>query len=144
MSTPPVVPELAANPATDTAAPLESSTTSSSEGSKEPLHDEPDALAAADTPVQAVATPEPVAVHEADAPVRAIAFPDEKEAGTHVHVGGTGAFPRVGTKELRRELTKDDKELANAGYEGLKGAKSEETKQVDIVCPRRVPLLHPG
>lgn len=122
-SPPPAVPELGATPTpapNDTAPTPELENSSSSDSLKEDVKSEP------------------AAVHEADAPVRAIAFPDEKETGTHAHVGGTGAFPRVGTKELRRELTKDDKELANAGYEGLKEGKNDEAKQVDIVSRRRV------
>lgn len=62
----------------------------------------------------------------------AIAFPDEQEKPYH----STGAgFPRVGTTNtLRRQLTRDEKELANAGYEvPATEPTGHEVKQVDIV-----------
>ena len=73
---------------------------------------------------------------EKEAPTAAragINFPDEDEAAAH-RPSGIG-LPRVGTKELRlnRELTRDEKDLANAGYQKeIKDPKSEP-KHVDIV-----------
>ena len=69
---------------------------------------------------------EPVAA----APAR-IAFGENvDDKGAHQATGA--GFPRVGTKELRRELTQDDKELAAAGYPISKKNLAEE-KHVDIV-----------
>lgn len=46
----------------------------------------------------------------------------------------TGAgFPRVGTRELRKELTQDDRDLAQAGYSDLATKKASEETHVDIV-----------
>lgn len=74
-------------------------------------------------------------VKDESQPQRAIVFGDEKADAGHVHVSTGAGFPRTGTKEMRRELTKDDKELANAGYSDLKVDKKEdaEGKHVDIV-----------
>ena len=58
------------------------------------------------------------------------------EKGAHQATGA--GFPRVGTKELRRELTQDDKELAAAGYPISKKNPAEE-KHVDIVRRRTPP-----
>lgn len=63
-----------------------------------------------------------------------IAFGDAGKDEQHVHVSSGAGFPRTGTKEFKRELTKDDKELANAGYSDLKEKKkNDENKHVDIV-----------
>ncbi|KAL8280278.1 hypothetical protein RQP46_007392 [Phenoliferia psychrophenolica] len=68
---------------------------------------------------------------KAAAPRAGINFPDEDEAAPH-RPSGIG-LPRVGTKELRlnRELTRDEKDLANAGYQ--KEPLKTEAKNVDII-----------
>ena len=85
---------------------------------------------------------------EKDAPIAAragINFPDEDEATAH-RPSGIG-LPRVGTKELRlnRELTRDEKDLANAGYQKEVKDPKSEPKHVDIVrsqipCDRPAPV----
>lgn len=73
----------------------------------------------------------------------AIAFPDEQEKSYH----STGAgFPRVGTTNtLRRQLTRDEKELANAGYEvPATEPTGHEVKQVDIVRFFFFPFVRPS
>ena len=74
-----------------------------------------------------------------------INFPDEDEATAH-RPSGIG-LPRVGTKELRlnRELTRDEKDLANAGYQKEVKDPKSEPKHVDIVrsqipCDRPAPV----
>lgn len=64
---------------------------------------------------------------------RGIAFPDDIQVVGHQHVGGTGIFPRTGTKELRRELTLEQKELSSAAHAEAKPVAA--AKSVDIVSP---------
>jgi sodium/potassium-transporting ATPase subunit alpha len=65
---------------------------------------------------------------------RAVAFPEEPPI--HEKVSGG---PRIKGPDMKRELTKDEKDLAAAGYDHLEEAKSEkgpqkaELKNVDIV-----------
>lgn len=82
---------------------------------------------------------------EKDVPVQhaGINFSNDEDTPPQHRPNGIG-LPRVGTKELRlnRELTRDEKDLANAGYEKeIKDPKSEP-KHVDIVRP--LSRAHPG
>lgn len=70
-------------------------------------------------------------------PLRTVAFPDyDVNANDEKHLG----VPRPRGVEMRREMTKEDKELAAAGYEhldvdktkGKGGSKKSEFENVDI------------
>lgn len=61
-------------------------------------------------------------------PVRTVAFPDDAEVIDEKPTGGL----RPKGVEMRREMTKEDKELANAGYEHLEAKPKKEGKDVDL------------
>lgn len=74
--------------------------------------------------------------NEEAGPARAVAFPNEAEI-TEEKLGG-GAKPKG--IEMKRELTREDKELAAAGYEHLEEKKGQkpELQQVDITEHRLI------
>lgn len=62
-------------------------------------------------------------------------FPEHDEEKAEGGIGGSGGIPLSRTKsagkEMRRELTRDEKELANAGYEHL-NRKDKKSKATDV------------
>jgi sodium/potassium-transporting ATPase subunit alpha len=76
----------------------------------------------------AVSTPDANDANDKDAvAARAVAFPDAKDDDEKAHVR------RVGTGiQIKREMTQEDRELANAGYEHLEEQKAKQQGDSDF------------
>jgi hypothetical protein len=75
---------------------------------------------------------EPHAGGEENAPHRAIAFPDDDLIQEERHAPALASTRPKGV-EMKRELTKEDKELAAAGYHDIEEKKKKDGKDFDNV-----------